>query len=605
MLQSFRAKKLLDIRHSRFLIVLLTLVVLFSACSMPDDDISLTDLEQQAAVGLVRAALADQPYSAKDLPGKLTEEFRREVFITVYQDDGEFIESAFLGDNLAASLIGAVERLRQNKKFSRYQAGDKPIALEIEVLASVGKLLSPHPKLLPRLIDRGIHGLIKVNGGKARYLRPSLIVNRGYAPAKTVSLLDRDRGVALDVGQEYDDGYYRYRVFSFAQADAEAEVAALYRGNYLLPEISSQAIMEACKLGADCLIAMQRPEGRFDYEYYPDRDSAFISKKAEKKDLYNYLRHAGTTYSLFQTYKETGIERFRISAEEACDWMIKQIDYSPDGSFAYPHYNGRVKLGGAGLALIALVERVRATGAHDQDKLMEKLADFILHQQREDGSFKGYYSPDPTRKAKSRVSIYYPGEAILALTRLYYLDQNDRWLQAAIKGSDYLVHDRWNLLGIDIAVPPDAWLMLALSDLYRYAPDQAYAEYCFRIGENMIRDQMREEDTKFADHVGGYVPRPPSVTPAGARMEGLTAAYYLRKQLKMDNSEWLKVIEYGCRFQINCQIRPQTAFMFPNSRRALGVFRDSVGRNMVRIDYNQHNMSSLLVAARILKEHGK
>jgi hypothetical protein len=52
-------------------------------------------------------------------------------------------------------------------------------------------------------------------------------------------------------------------------------------------------------------------------------------------------------------------------------------------------------------------------------------------------------------------------------------------------------------------------------------------------------------------------------------------------------------------------IRMDTAFLWPDPKRALGVFRHHPGLANTRIDYNQHNISGLLVTAGILEERGQ
>ncbi len=86
-----------------------------------------------------------------------------------------------------------------------------------------------------------------------------------------------------------------------------------------------------------------------------------------------------------------------------------------------------------------------------------RLAEFLLFQQKETGEFLSKYYYIGTENEVFE-SLYYPGESILALTRLYQIDPDPVWLNAAMKGADWLIltrdasrnsgdlsHDHWLL----------------------------------------------------------------------------------------------------------------------------------------------------------------
>ena len=102
-------------------------------------------------------------------------------------------------------------------------------------------------------------------------------------------------------------------------------------------------------------------------------------------------------------------------------------------------------------------------------------------------------------------------------------------MEVARKGIDYLVNDRWMILGMEVNVPPDAWLMMAVREFWELTKDKDAADYCLRIADVMASDQ-HVRFVPDADYFGGYFPDPPQVTPAGSRLEGLTAAYILAKK---------------------------------------------------------------------------
>jgi len=123
---------------------------------------------------------------------------------------------------------------------------------------------------------------------------------------------------------------------------------------------------------------------------------------------------------LFQLHGATKDPIFLESGDRAIGWLKGVMKNEND--FSYPKQGREVKLGGAGLALLALVERTKATGERKDADLMDRLARFILWSQRKDGSFRSFYLPNEKRADDPRRSIYYPGEVLLALARLQSID---------------------------------------------------------------------------------------------------------------------------------------------------------------------------------------
>ena len=62
----------------------------------------------------------------------------------------------------------------------------------------------------------------------------------------------------------------------------------------------------------------------------------------------------------------------------------------------------------------------------------------------------------------------------------------------------------------------------------------------------------------------------------------------------------LAVIRLGVRFQLQAQYLPELAMHLPRPQQALGGFRHNAASGEVRIDYVQHEISSLLSLAAIL-----
>jgi hypothetical protein len=331
-----------------------------------------------------------------------------------------------------------------------------------------------------------------------------------------------------------------------------------------------------------------------------------VPPKDDCTSEYNLLRHAGTTYCLYQIlqiHRDLSIQR---AAERASAWLRRQVrTVEGDPSRAFLIDAERAKLGAAGLTLMALVERQRALQDGKDGELCRKLADFLISQQHADGYFDSYFAWSPDAPVPERNSIYYPGEAVLGLVRLYEIDQMPRFLAAARLGAEFLVKKRWKWAGIELYVPPDAWLTQALAELDALTPAEWIRDYAAEVVELTASTMLRPGDGVPADVVGGPAggTELPRVTPAGARSEGSTAAWKMavRRGDVATAAQWKNLTLMAARFQLNQQYRPENSYFLPNPRRALGAFRGAPNDLEVRIDYVQHTVSGLIGALDMLK----
>jgi hypothetical protein len=145
-------------------------------------------------------------------------------------------------------------------------------------------------------------------------------------------------------------------------------------------------------------------------------------------------------------------------------------------------------------------------------------------------------------------------------------------------------------------LPSDAWLMQALEALHGIGREQRYAEHAIRLAERIIADQYTARDP--AGYAGGFGPGVPRSTPAAARAEGLLAAYRIARE--RDDARAARIaaaLRASTRFQLSQQFTADNGHGLRNLDRALGGFRESLSSRRIRIDYVQHNISSLLGVA--------
>lgn len=399
-----------------------------------------------------------------------------------------------------------------------------------------------------------------------------------------------------------------------------------------------QALDEA----ADYLVRVTGPEGRFEYR-------RFVDGHPDATGQYNVLRHAGSIYALsdYALSDDRGrpgntdtSERLYAALGRASSYLVSRyvrpLREHPElfAVWSDPREErgstGRraAKLGGAGLAIVALAGNMRAgaadAGASDL-ATMQGLGRFILFMQREDGSFYARYE-EPAGYVRDAESLFYPGEAILGLTMLYEVDRDARWLEGAARGIAWLIESRRGSTDL----PADHWLMIAID---RFAPHhadlptapvarEAMVEHAIAIARSMMNAQADVlaalDDPKIA---GAFDPNG-RTTPAATRLEGLLA---LEHAIASDptraafRAELRGAIGRGLAFLRRSQVQDGGARGgIPRAERGArrtptdvdaGDGNDDDGsaaraEQEVRIDYVQHALSAMLRYAVMCRDHG-
>ncbi|HKQ40250.1 MAG TPA: hypothetical protein VJ063_19410 [Verrucomicrobiae bacterium] len=358
-------------------------------------------------------------------------------------------------------------------------------------------------------------------------------------------------------------------------------------------ELSRTGLVDAACSAGDYLVRIQKEDGSFHYFYDAATDRVLDAE-------YNIVRHAGTTVSLFDLYASTKDARYLSTANRAINYLKTHFRAVTESNFVYVlDSDGKAKLGASGLALLAITRQIVWDPASaDRDSALQ-LANHIFALQEPDGAFLSYHRI--TGDEPDRDSLYYPGEAMFGLLEFYKVQTNEtRLLESARRGADYLIEAERQMPEL----PLDAWFMQALEALQKLKPDPKYVEHAIAIAEAILRDQYTTEATPeryMGDkNIGGFGPGEPRVTPAAARSEGILAAYRLAlAQNDARAATFLAALKASAKFQLGHQFTKEDAGWLPDADKAAGAFRGSFSTTQVRIDYVQHNISSLLGLAQV------
>ena len=585
---------------------------------------AMADVEKAAVgMGLIRHVLyGEEEPSVGDLSGLPG----RRVFVCAYPVEPRMLCETGTGSDLAASFEAAAAALKKMAGSKVDPADKDQIRLKFDVVteAEAQTFERSHDKPKHRMV--ATYGFfVHTEAGGVSWLLPSELLERGiydskkkgFARSRVLKQLRKRNGGLGELPEEFP--YERFETIAWAEKDQPGQVPPgvfrLYRLHpYEMDEATPDVLLQRTVWAADYLISSISAEGKIRYRYITaaDRDSS----------SYNLLRHGGTTYSILQAYDRTKFEPYLLASKAAMQYLFDHMDSDrrtgPWLPEEHPSFgdslfivspstreapDGRVKLGGAGLALVMIDQYVEATG--DTDTYREQaqaLARFLVASQKSDGEFLYFPPRYPGGELTSTDdSAYYPGEAILGLVRLYSWDGNPLWLETAVRGADWLIDVRDAGKGAsDLA--NDHWLMLALSYLYEYTGDPRYVDHSIALCRAVEHQYDKNEKywADYPDYKGGYY-NPPRSTPAATRGEGLGAVLDTCRLAKRD-CDWIEdLLVDTARHEMLSQYDPDMTWWMKNRPKAFGGWNGGLLDMDVRNDFVQHNMSSLLGLERHLR----
>ncbi|MBC1960954.1 poly(glycerol-phosphate) alpha-glucosyltransferase [Listeria welshimeri] len=344
------------------------------------------------------------------------------------------------------------------------------------------------------------------------------------------------------------------------------------------PEVVAELVGNAGRYLANQVNAT----GEFNYGWF-----ACFDKKIKH---YNSLRHASTTYSMLEAYELTEDEFILEAAANALAYLQKNFIYEKeDLAFLIEPELREVKLGGAAATLLAFTKYMKITGNKTYLPLCRKIANAILSLQDKDGKFT-HVLEYPTLEVKDIFRIvYYDGEAVFGLLRLYEIDRDSRWLDAAAKSFNHFIRDNyWQ--------NHDHWLSYCANEITKYIPDEAYYEFGLQNAfDNLPFIYARE--TTFPTFLELTV----ATKEMTLRMEKGGLQHLL---LDYSIEELEKTITKRAHYQLNGYFYPELAMYYKNPARIEGSFFIRHQSFRVRIDDVEHNISGYVRYYQLLK-HGK
>ena len=561
------------------------------------------------AFDVARAVLFDAPAPANTaatdaLPG-------RRAFVCVYGVTHPNLCATGAGTDLTGSVREAAQAVKDahGSAIEEARTRGKDVRIKIDVVTRVTR------KTIDRDVERpskkriAMYGFWVQNNGTSSFVLPSELLERHiYDESKKYKGIRKDRLVKALKNRNPDLGtlpeeltYDRFYTVTWVEGDPHGvdtpDILRILRTHrYAFDTLTEELMLQRSVWAADYLISSVSSQGKVRYQYYPSTDNDSRS--------YNLLRHGGTTYSILQAYDRTKHEPYRLASEAAIEFLfakcredVRQGPYGGGPTKWILSPGKKVKLGGAGLALVMLDAYGEATG--DYDKYREdarKFGNFLVASLKEDGEFIYFpaLTPDgpPT---DTDDSAYYPGEAILGLIRLHAWDPNPQWLEAARRASDWLIDVR-DAGKDERRLANDHWLMIALSYLYAETKDDKYLQHSLNLARAVEYQYKKNKPqwAEFPDFQGGYYD-PPRSTPAATRGEGLVAVMDTCRVAGDIDCEWVwHLLEETIRHEHLSQYDPDVMWWPRNQAKTFGGWNGGLIDVSIRNDFVQHNMSAVL-----------
>ncbi len=345
-------------------------------------------------------------------------------------------------------------------------------------------------------------------------------------------------------------------------------------GRRVLDRFTDKTALEVISTSSEYLSMQVGLDGKFDYGYYP-----IFHKEIPG---YNILRHSSSIWSLICAYRITGDSFTLRQAESAIGYMIKNSFYK------YPSREGvdntlyladktlnEVKIGGNAIAIIMLTEYMNATGTDKYAKLCREYGNGILELfDSRDGSFfhvLNYPSLSPKDKFRT---VYYDGETVFALGRLYSLTGNEMWLSAAKKAADRFIEQ-------DYTQYADHWVAYAMNELTKHCPEDKYLSFALKNAQVNLRKIYRRATSYHT-----YLELLCVTFELYTRVldEHLECSYLE----KFDEAYFVKTIFHRAEHMLNGYGYPEFVMYFRHPYVALGAFFVRHDGYRIRIDDIQH-----------------
>ena len=372
--------------------------------------------------------------------------------------------------------------------------------------------------------------------------------------------------------------------------DTDKEIYMLYNagmhcGRRTIGELTPEFVREILTTSSQYLTRQMLPSDKFIYGYFSRFNAVMTS--------YNILRHTGTVWSMMCAYEVTGDNSLLETINKAIDYLLTQISYKDnETAFVVEAGSREIKLGGNGIAVIALTKHMEVFGDRDFTDMITLLANGILYlQDKETGKMTHVLDAANFEVKEAFRTVYYDGESAYALIQAYDITGNNAYLDAARRSIDYFINKNY-------VVYRDHWLAYAMNEFTRFVHEEKYYTFALRNAwEN--RERIRKQQTSYHTY-----------------LELLMETYDIYLRIKeqnisvdyinqIDEDEFVEIIKHRAFHMLDGYFYPEYAMYMERPDKILGSFFVRHDDFRARIDDNQHFIDGYAKYYKLILHNGE
>ncbi len=313
--------------------------------------------------------------------------------------------------------------------------------------------------------------------------------------------------------------------------------------------------------------------------FYNNQNNNFLHYEYDvSKDAYSpesqELRETASLWAISKAANFTDGKIFKNLANKGFAYFEKYFKCSSSNDFCYLNITPDNKnIGYSGFVIMSLLEMEHPK----KDYYLEKFANGILYQQNADGSLNTHFYSE-----KSNNVDYYPGEALIALAKLYEYNSEEKYLQALKKAFVYY-RKYWYENKNTPFIP---WQSRAYAKLYEFSKDQEVADFVFDMNDYLIEIQAKHNPcSDFVFNQGIII---------AVRMEGMNQAYKTAKLVGDEKKAqcYAQYTKDGSDYILTLQTKKADGV----NKKAIGGFLQNPDGTTHRVDRNQHAIMALMEA---------
>lgn len=359
-----------------------------------------------------------------------------------------------------------------------------------------------------------------------------------------------------------------------------------------LKKISANFVAERMQLMRDWFLANERKGNTLPYFYDPVDDSFGKNN--------NIIRQLLATQGIFALARELDDAELReVGKRNLAAVFRKYFETEEEAGFGFFEGNGKVKLGGAALGIVTILEG-ELTEKYSAE--LVALANFVEAMQQPDGSFKTFYRP-PDFATNER---FYSGEALLAAAQLFKFSGEAKWLNFVERSFEY-----YRLKITENFLPQFApWHTMAYAEIFERTGEQKYADFIFWLNDKLIAEMLEKNPAEPATLGRFYNSKkraeygPPHSSSTAIYIEGVTYAVETAEKLGDEKrvKNYREAVRLGARSLLQLQFTFENSREFKNPERLVGAIRRAVNRAEIRIDQIGHAANALPRVKKILRK---